>query len=284
MEPSAVVEKDGAGLFGVKKALGRSAFRSKDRRSGRGATSMRPHDRPQEPANEHDDLRPACAFSEEERAAVYRAIGTRRDVRNEFLPRAIPDDVLLRILEAAHSAPSVGLMQPWNFILIRERATKEAVHGLFAQTNAEAATMFEGERGARYRALKLEGILAAPLNICVTCDRSRGGPVVLGRTHQRETDLYSTVCAVQNLWLAARAEGIGVGWVSIFDPEALKPVLDIPDEAAVVAYLCVGYVDELFHRPELEARGWGQRLPLADLVFDERWRRPSAVTNPTPED
>lgn len=137
--------------------------------------------------------------------------------------------------------------------------------------------MFEGERAEQYRRLKLEGIEVAPLNVCVTADRTRGGPVVLGRTHQPDMDLYSAVCAVQNFWLAARAEGIGVGWVSILDPDDLKPVLGLPEHVAVVAYLCVGHVDRLHQRPELEARRWGARLPLGDLVFDERWGEVSSL-------
>lgn len=224
-----------------------------------------------------DERAPAGAFSREERAAVYRAIEGRRDVRGEFLDRPVADDALARILKAAHAAPSVGLMQPWSFILIRDRATRERVHSLFSARNAEAAEMFEGERAEKYRSMKLEGILTAPLNICVTCDRARGGPVVLGRTHQRDTDLYSTVCAVQNFWLAARAEGVGVGWVSIFEPDELKPLLAVPEHVAVVAYLCVGYVDRLYERPELEARRWAERLPLSDVVCDERWGAPSTI-------
>jgi len=224
-----------------------------------------------------DERAPAGAFSREERAAVYRAIESRRDVRGEFLDRPVADDVLARILSAAHAAPSVGLMQPWSFVLIRDRATRERVHARFSARNVEAAAMFEGERAEKYRAMKLEGILTAPLNICVTCDRSRGGPVVLGRTHQRDTDLYSTVCAVQNFWLAARAEGVGVGWVSIFEPDDLKPVLGVPEYVAIVAYLCVGYVDRLYERPELEARRWATRLPLSDVVCDERWGAPTSL-------
>lgn len=214
---------------------------------------------------------PAGPFDAAERAAVYRAIETRRDVRNEFLPDPVADDVLARLLKAAHCAPSVGLSQPWSFILVREAGTKARVAEIFARRNAEAAAMFEGDRAADYRRLKLEGILAAPLNVCVVADRSRGGSVVLGRTHQHDVDLYSTVCAVQNFWLAARAEGIGVGWVSIFDPDDLRPVFGLPDHVEVVAYLCVGHVDRLHPRPELEARRWGARLDLRDLVFDERW-------------
>jgi 5,6-dimethylbenzimidazole synthase len=217
------------------------------------------------------DLAPAGAFSPEERGAVYRAIHARRDVRDEFLPRPIPDATVTRILEAAHHAPSVGLSQPWNFILIRDEATKTQVHDVFLRRNEEAAEMFGETRGARYRQLKLEGIRKAPLNICVTCDRARGGSVVLGKTHQPDTDVYSTVCAIQNLWLAARAEGIGVGWVSIFDPDDLRPILGIPAKIAIVAYLCVGFVDQLFVRPELEARQWAERLPLDDLVFEGAW-------------
>lgn len=224
-----------------------------------------------------DELSPAAPFGPEDRRAVYRAIETRRDVRDEFLPHPVPDDVLRRILDAAHRAPSVGLTQPWNFILIRDPAKRSEIHAAFTRRNAEAAAMFEGERAELYRSLKLEGILKAPLNVCVTCDRERGGPVVLGRTHQHDVDLYSTVCAVQNFWLAARAEGIGVGWVSIFEPEDVKPLLGLPDRIAVVAYLCVGTVDRLYDRPELEAKRWGRRLDLADLTFDERWGERAAL-------
>jgi len=119
--------------------------------------------------------------------------------------------------------------------------------------------------------LKLEGILKAPLNICITCDRTRGGETVLGRTHQTDMDLYSTVCAVQNLWLAARAEGIGVGWVSIFHETAMKKLLSIPDHVSIIAYLCVGLVKELYDRPELEVKGWRKRLKLDDLIFEGSW-------------
>ncbi len=224
-----------------------------------------------ETAADPEELPEAGPFDEAAREAVYRAIESRRDVRNEFLPTPIADAVLKRLLAAAHAAPSVGLSQPWSFILVRAPETKRRVAEIFGRRNAEAATMFEGERASAYRRLKLEGIETAPLNICVVCDRTRGGPVVLGRTHQRDVDLYSTVCAVQNFWLAARAEGIGVGWVSIFEPDDLKPVFGLPDHVAVVAYLCVGHVDRLHDRPELEARRWGARAPLADVVSDERW-------------
>jgi 5,6-dimethylbenzimidazole synthase len=223
------------------------------------------------------ELGPVAPFDDAARAAVYRAIETRRDVRNEFLPDPVPYDVLRRLLAAAHCAPSVGLSQPWGFILVREAATKAAVAKIFERRNAEAAAMFEGERANRYRRLKLEGITTAPLNVCVVADRARGGPVVLGRTHQPDVDLYSTVCAVQNFWLAARAEGVGVGWVSIFAPDDLAPVFNLPDHVVVVAYLCVGYVDRLYGRPELEAHRWAARSRVEDVVFDGSWGAPSAV-------
>jgi 5,6-dimethylbenzimidazole synthase len=218
-------------------------------------------------------LAAAGAFSLPEREAVYRAIQTRRDVRDEFLPAPLPDDLIGRLLAAAHSAPSVGFMQPWNFVLVRAEETRERVWQAFRRANDEAALMFEAEQQAKYRALKLEGIRKAPLSICVTCDRTRGGAVVLGRTHNPQMDVYSTVCAVQNLWLAARAEGVGVGWVSIFHEAEIKAILGIPDHIEIVAWLCLGYVDRLYQQPELAVKGWRQRLPLDELVFEDGWGR-----------
>lgn len=216
-------------------------------------------------------LAAAGAFSPDEREAVYRAIETRRDVRDEFLADPLPDDLVKRLLKAAHSAPSVGFMQPWNFVLVRAPETRERVWQAFRRANDEAALMFEAEQQVKYRALKLEGIRKAPLSLCVTCDRTRGGTVVLGRTHNPQMDVYSTVCAVQNLWLAARAEGVGVGWVSIFHEAEIKAILGIPEHIEIVAWLCLGYVDRLYQQPELAVKGWRQRLPLEDLVFEERW-------------
>ncbi len=213
----------------------------------------------------------AGRFSKAERDAVYRAIFTRRDVRSQFLPKPIPSDVLHRILLAAHHAPSVGFMQPWNFILIDNKDTREQVKAAFIKANAEAAQLFTDDRAKLYSTLKLEGISDAPLNMCITCDRERGGPVVLGRTHNRDTDVYSTVCAVQNLWLAARAEGVGVGWVSIFHAADIRQILSLPDHVVPVAYLCMGYVDELYQQPELAAKGWRQRLDYQSLVFANKW-------------
>jgi 5,6-dimethylbenzimidazole synthase len=214
----------------------------------------------------------ARSFSDEERQALYDIIGARRDVRNEFLPDPIAPEVLTRILQAAHAAPSVGFMQPWNFIMIRDADRRAQMREAFAAANEEAASMFPEEKQSAYRALKLEGITKAPLNMVVTCDRTRGGKVVLGRTHNRDMDLYSTVCAVQNLWLAARAEGIGVGWVSIFRQQDLRDLLGVPEHVEIVAYLCLGHVEQLFDQPELAARGWRQRLDLETLIMEEGWQ------------
>lgn len=210
-------------------------------------------------------------FADTARDAVYRAIFSRRDVRGQFLPEPIPDEVLARVLTAAHFAPSVGYMQPWSFVLVRDAAVKQRIHSAFAEANAEAAAMFEGQRQEIYRELKLEGIREAPINVLVTCDRDRAGPVVIGRTHIKAMDLYSAVCAVQNLWLAARAEGLGVGWVSIFHQQALRDILGLPARIIPVAYLCLGQVSHFKEKPELEAAGWRPRLPLDELVYFDQW-------------
>lgn len=217
-------------------------------------------------------LRRASAFGDEARAAVYEAIHTRRDVRDQFLVDPLPEDVVRRLLSAAHAAPSVGFMQPWSFILIRSEEVRQKAWESFSRANDEAAELFSDERQALYRSLKLEGIRKAPLSIVVTCDPDRAGAVVLGRTHNPRMDVFSTVCAVQNLWLAARAEGVGVGWVSIFRDEDIRALLNIPDRIEIVAWLCLGYVRELYQEPELAVKGWRQRLDLDDLICEERWR------------
>ena len=215
----------------------------------------------------------ATAFDEAARAAVYAAIFSRRDVRSQFTARPVEEALLTRLLRAAHHAPSVGFMQPWNFLVIRDGGVKAQVQAAFARANAEAEAMFPEDRRPLYSALKLQGITDAPVNLCITCDRTRGGEVVLGRTHNRDMDLYSTVCAVQNLWLAARAEGVGVGWVSIFHDTDLRSILGLPDHVVPVAYLCIGHVDQLYDQPELQVKGWRERLPLEELVFRDRWEQ-----------
>jgi 5,6-dimethylbenzimidazole synthase len=213
----------------------------------------------------------AASFSDTEKAGLYRAIHERRDIRR-FQAEPIPPATLARILEAAHHAPSVGFMQPWDFILIRDRQVRQRVHAAFRRANDDAVALFEGERQRLYASLKLEGILDSPLNICVTCDRGRFGPVVLGRTCQPDMDLFSTVCAVENLWLAARAEGVGVGWVSIIHADDLAAILELPQQVVPVAYLCLGYVDKFPDEPELQSAGWLPRLPLAEVIRFETWR------------
>jgi len=215
--------------------------------------------------------KPSKSFTSAERNILYEIVFNRRDVRAAFKSDPIGEDEIARILLAAHHAPSVGFMQPWNFILIDKQERRQAVHGLFAKANEEAAEMFNDERRQLYQSLKLEGLLTAPLHICVTCNRDRAGPVVLGRTHMLETDIYSTVCAVQNLWLAARAENIGVGWVSIFHEEELKSLLNIPDEIVLIAYLTVGYVEKFAETPDLAEKGWRKRLNLSDLIMQNEW-------------
>jgi 5,6-dimethylbenzimidazole synthase len=214
------------------------------------------------------------AFSDADRAAIYRVIFTRRDVRSQFRPDPVPDDVLLRILTAAHHAPSVGFSQPWDFVVIDRRDVRLAVKELFQRENARASENYVGQRKELYRSLKLEGILESPVNVCVTCDRQRGGPHVLGRNTVLDADLFSTCLAVENLWLAARSEGLGVGWVTILDPPELSHLLDLPAHVVPLAYLCLGYVSEFLAEPELQTVGWRTRLPLDGVIHANRWGQP----------
>ena len=214
---------------------------------------------------------PPQMFAPEERDAVYRAIATRRDVRHGFLPEPLPNELLQRLLAAAHSAPSVGLMQPTRFILVRDRAVRQSIHASFLDANAEALATYTGERREQYASLKLEGILEAPQNLCVLCDPHCTRGHRLGRHTIPETAIYSTVCAIQNLWLAARAEGVGVGWVSILHPEHLMKILNIPAQIVPIAYLCLGYVESFGTEPELEHSGWEHRVPLSSVLSYERY-------------
>jgi 5,6-dimethylbenzimidazole synthase len=207
---------------------------------------------------------------------LYEAIYTRRDIRH-FRSDPVPDDVFVRILRAAHHAGSVGFMQPWSFLLVRSLECRQRIVALFERENAKAAANYSGDRQELYSSLKLQGIVDSPLNLAVTCDRTRKGPHVLGRNTQLDTDLYSTCCAIQNLWLAARAEGVGVGWVSILDPEEVKTLLGIPPDIVLVAYLCIGYPLEFRARPLLEESGWETREHLEDLVFEDAWGQRSPL-------
>ncbi|QKJ21634.1 5,6-dimethylbenzimidazole synthase [Poseidonibacter lekithochrous] len=210
-------------------------------------------------------------ITEEEKEAVYKTIYNRRDTRGEFLPDEISDEVINRILDAAHHSPSVGFMQPWDFIVIKDKDVKQDIKNAFVVAHDEAKEMFDDEKKNIYSKLKLEGITEAPIGICITCDRNRTGDTVIGRTANLEMDLYSSVCAVQTLWLAARAENLGVGWVSIIHHEELKEVLDIPSHITPIAYLCIGKVSHFHDKPELEKAGWLPRLPLENLVHHDKW-------------
>ncbi|NTW69532.1 MAG: 5,6-dimethylbenzimidazole synthase [Chlorobiaceae bacterium] len=210
-------------------------------------------------------------ITEQERDALYKVIYSRRDVRGQFLANPVPEEVISRLLDAAHHAPSVGFMQPWDFIVVKDLDVRRKVRDGFEVAHAEAAAMFCDEKQEQYRSLKLEGIMESPLGICITCDRTRSGEVVIGRTANPEMDLYSSVCAVQNLWLAARAENLGVGWVSIIHHDHIREVLGIPEHIVPVAWLCVGYVSFFHETPELEQAGWLPRMELDSLVHYETW-------------
>ena len=211
-------------------------------------------------------------FTDEEKKGLYKAIYSRRDVRSHFTSRSIEDDVLARILNAAHHAPSVGFSQPWNFILIKEVLTKKKIKDSFEEEKNRSSKLIEEPKRSKYLSFKLEGILESPINLCVTYDPSKFGPFVIGRTSIPEAGLYSVCCAIQNLWLAARTEGVGLGWVSILSNDTLKEVLELPEHIVPIAYLCLGYVDEFAQKPDLETAGWLPRLDLKDVVYFEKWQ------------
>jgi 5,6-dimethylbenzimidazole synthase len=216
-------------------------------------------------------------FSAQEKAAIYRAIRERRDVRAGYVAEPIDDAALYRLLAAAHHAPSVGFMQPWRFIVVRSLPLRTAVHKIFQRANNAASASYSREQKELYDRLKLEGLLEAPQHLCVVCDERSETGHGLGRHSMPETSIYSVVCAIQNLWLAARGEGIGVGWVSILDPLEIKELLRIPSDAELVAYLCLGYVKEFADAPDLERQGWEKREELSQLVrsdyFDQPYKR-----------
>lgn len=210
----------------------------------------------------------AHAFSAEERAAVYRAIRERRDMRH-FSGGEVPAEQLTRLLQAAHQAPSVGLMQPWRFVRITRPELREAIHQLVDEERQLTANALD-ERAEDFMRLKVEGIFdCAELLVAALPDgRERH---VFGRRTLPEMDLASVACAIQNLWLAARAEGLGLGWVSLFDPRALGTLLGMPEEARPVAVLCLGPVDAFYAEPMLVEQGWSTSRPLAELLFTDQW-------------
>lgn len=225
----------------------------------------------------------APAYDDAEREAVLKVMRERRDIRNGFRSDPIPHEVLLRVLEAAHTAPSVGHSQPWDFVVIRSADTRRAMHELaMRQRDAYAKSLPKG-RAKQFKELKIEAILDTPVNIVVTADPTRGGRHTLGRHTQPQMAPYSSALAVENLWLAARAEGLGVGWVSFFDEREMVRALGLPEHLDIVAYLCVGYVDEFPDEPELMQAGWSKRRPLSWVVHEETYGR-RALPGEAPHD
>jgi 5,6-dimethylbenzimidazole synthase len=212
-------------------------------------------------------------FSADEAAAVYRAIALRRDMRH-FRPDPVPADVLERLLQAAHLAPSVGFMQPWRFVRVTDPGLRRRLYDLVEAERLRTADEL-GARRAEFLQLKVEGILdcGEVLVVALMDGRDR---YVFGRRTLPEMDVASAACAIQNVWLTARVEGLGMGWVSIFDPDALAELLGMPDGARPLAVLCLGYVDAFYERPMLEEQGWDARRNLADLVGENRWPGTSA--------
>lgn len=208
------------------------------------------------------------AFSEQEIAAVYKAIYQRRDMRH-FLPDPLEDELLARLLAAAHAAPSVGFMQPWRFIRIRNRSVREQLHGL-VQAEKDKTAEALGERGAEFAQLKVEGLLECGELIAITLMDKRD-PHIFGRRTLPQMDLASASCAIQNIWLAARAEGIGMGWVSIFNPDDVAECLQLPKDAEVIALLCLGKVEQFYDQPLLAETGWAERGKLSDYLMEDHW-------------
>ncbi|MFI0965616.1 nicotinate-nucleotide--dimethylbenzimidazole phosphoribosyltransferase [Streptomyces sp. NPDC021080] len=215
----------------------------------------------------------APGFNDAEREAVLRVIRERRDIRNGFRDDPIPHDVLLRVLEAAHTAPSVGHSQPWDFVVIRSAETRRSMHELAQRQREAYAKSLPKGRAKQFKEMKIEAILDTPVNVVVTADPTRGGRHTLGRHTQPQMAPYSAALAVENFWLAARAEGLGVGWVSFFDEREMVRALGLPEHLEVVAYLCVGYVDEFPEEPELMQAGWSKRRPLSWVVHEETYGR-----------
>ncbi|MEC2078591.1 5,6-dimethylbenzimidazole synthase [Metabacillus fastidiosus] len=209
-------------------------------------------------------------FTKEEMDAVYKAIYTRRDVRS-FLPNPVPQESIDKIVQAGHNAPSVGFMQPWNFIMVTSKDVKEQLAWAADKERRALAIHYEGEKESKFLSLKVEGLKEAPITICVTCDPTRGGSHVLGRNSIPETDVLSTACAIQNMWLAATAEGLALGWVSFYKKADIRDILEIPPHIDPIALLSIGYTDKYPDKPLLELADWEKRRPLDDLIFQNKW-------------
>lgn len=219
------------------------------------------------------------AFPPAGRDALYAVIAARRDVRR-FRPDPIPADMLDRVLTAAHSAPSVGHSQPWRFVVVGEAAVRERAALMADRQRMRQAAVMEPDAGRRLLDLQLEGIREAPVGVVVCCDRRADAAGVLGRATFPDADLWSCACAIENLWLAARAEGLGVGWVTLFDPAELADLVALPIGVVTLGWLCLGWPDERPPQPGLQRAGWSRRLPLSQVVLRERW--PASVEVPAP--
>ncbi|MDO9214244.1 MAG: 5,6-dimethylbenzimidazole synthase [Methylococcales bacterium] len=214
---------------------------------------------------------PSQSYTETERAAIYRVIYERRDMRH-FLPDPIAPELLTRLLQAAHHAPSVGFMQPWRFLRITEPALRSQIHALVEQERIATAKALD-EREDEFMKLKVEGILeCGEILIAALCEQREKH--IFGRRTLPEMDVASLSCAIQNMWLAARAEGIGMGWVSMFAPEALKTVLAMPNDSQPLAILCLGHVEAFYDKPMLEQQHWAERQDLNSLLFENSWNTP----------
>lgn len=209
-------------------------------------------------------------FTEEEKEGLYKSIFTRRDVRT-FLPNPIPEETIMKLLNAAHHGPSVGFMQPWNFIIISTDKVKERLAWAADKERRALAIHYEDTRQDEFLNLKIEGIKQAPITICVTCDPTRGGSHVLGRNSIPETDIMSVACAIQNMWLAACAEGLAMGWVSFYKKNDVRDILGIPPHIDPVALLSIGFTENYPEKPILETANWEKRRSLNNLIFSETW-------------
>jgi nicotinate-nucleotide--dimethylbenzimidazole phosphoribosyltransferase len=218
------------------------------------------------------------AFDEQAIDAVQAVIAARRDIRR-YRPDDVSPELLDRVLLAGHQAPSVGISQPWRFVVVREQSSRDRAALMADRERLRQAKGLTADRRARLLDLQLEGIREAPVGIVVACDRRTPAAGVLGRASFGDADMWGCACAVENMWLTARAHGLGLGWVTLFQPADLAQLLRLPDGVETLGWLCLGWPDERPPEPGLERQGWGARLALDDVVISERW---PATDEPAP--